>query len=73
MTYYAPNQLVGFHCETCGEDFDLEGEVVRTDDEGGKDFIPGLGVEERVFCPNDDVLLFDPQARYTTHDVSLVG
>ena len=45
---------VTFLCEQCKREFDVEGTVERTDDEGGLEFIPSInGTTKQVYCPND--------------------
>ena len=51
---YDNEPTVTFLCEQCKREFDVEGTVERTDDEGGLEFIPSIdGTTKQVYCPND--------------------
>jgi len=63
-------EYVRFYCEDCQIEFDVEGTVERTDNEGGIDYVPGLGADETVYCPNESVW---PMGDKLPHEVSIVG
>ena len=62
--------MVTFYCEDCAIEFDVEGTVERTDDEGGIVFVPFDLYREVVYCPNDRG---EGSKFRMIHDISLIG
>lgn len=62
---------ITFYCEECQHEFEAEGRLESTDDEGGLIFIPGPNsTSESVYCPNDIAYEF---GELPVHMVSLGG
>ena len=63
--------MVTFYCEDCAIEFDVEGTVERTDDEGGIVFVSGASDRDTLYCPNDPMV--DMNETRLPHDISIVG
>lgn len=63
--------MITFFCEECQFSFEVEGRLIRADNDGGMDFIPGPNsISDSVFCPNDIAFEF---GELPIHEISIEG
>ncbi len=62
---------VTLYCEECQHEFEAEGHLERTDEDGGLIFIPGVdSIHEAAYCPNDIAFEF---GELPVHEISIGG